>query len=86
MIVKHVMQIKNGIMTNANVSVKRIVRANNRSACICENSGYLESIVDYSVVACHEIISAVASVLKNVANTISTNLTSTVSINLDDKK
>ena len=44
-IVQHVIQIKNGIIKHANVSLKIIVRAKkdyswNRSTCICENSKY----------------------------------------------
>ena len=44
-IVQHVIQIKNGIIKHANVSLKIIVRAKkdyswNPSTCICENSKY----------------------------------------------
>ena len=45
----------------------------NPSSCVCENSRYLKSIVEYSVVVCDEIISVMDSVSANVTNTISTN-------------
>ena len=51
----------------------------NPRACIRENSRYLKSIADCSVIVCNEIINAMDS--GNVTNTISTNVKSTVSIN-----
>ena len=65
------------------MSVKSIVHAKknygwNSSTCICENSRYLKSIVDDSVVVCNEIINVGDSAWTNLANTISTNVTSTV--------
>ena len=58
----------------------------NPSTCICENSMYLKSFADDSAIVCDEIISATGTILRNLANTISTNVKSTVSINSDDKK
>ena len=66
----------------------------NPSTCISENSKFLKSIGDTSVIVCDEIINATDSVSKNVTNTmptnmtniISTNVPNTVSINSDDKK
>ena len=52
----------------------------NLSACVCENSRYLKSIM------CDEIPNVTYSVPTNVTDTIPTNVTSSVSINSDDKK
>ena len=54
--------------------------------CICDNSKYLKSIVDDSVIECDEVINFRDSVSTNVTNTISKNVTVTVPINSDDKK
>ena len=51
------------------------------STCICENGRHLRSIADTSVIACYEIIYVMDIVSKNLANTISINVTSTASIN-----
>ena len=56
--------------------------SSNRSACICENSKYLKSIADTSVIACDELISAIDIVSRKMTNTIATN----VSINCHTKK
>ena len=67
----------------------------NPSTCICENGKYLKNIADTSVIVCDKIINVTDSLSTNVTNTmplnmtntISTNdVTSTVSINIDDKK
>ena len=58
----------------------------NPSICTCENTMYLKSIVDSSVIVCDEIISIKDTVSRNAANTISTNVTSTMLIKSDDKK
>ena len=55
------------------------------NTCICENSKYLKSIVENSVI-CDEIVSVTDSVSINVTNMISTNVMTTVSINSGDKK
>ena len=47
---------------------------------------YLKSFADDSVIVCDEIISTTGTILRNVANTISTNVKSAASINSDDKK
>ena len=54
-IVQLAIQIKNGMMKHANVSVKMIAHAKkdcswNPSTCICEISKYLKSIADTSVI------------------------------------
>ena len=58
----------------------------NPNTCICENSNYLKSIVDDSVIVYDEIINVTESVSTNVTITTLTNFTSSVSINSDDKK
>ena len=83
LIVKHVIQIKYEIMIHVNVSVKIIIKCNkdyswNPSKCICVNGKYLKSIIDESVIKCNGII--------KITSNIPTNVTSTVSINSDDKK
>ena len=88
-IVQHVIQRKNRIAKHANVIVKLIVHSWNPFTCICENGKYLnlKSIVDTSVIVFDETINATDdSASKNVTNTISTNVTSAVPINSDDKK
>ena len=59
----------------------------NLSTCICENSKYLKSIVDTSVIKFDEIIT-VGDILstKITYSTTATNVTSTVSINCHSKK
>ena len=60
-IVQLATQIKNGITTHVNVSVKIIIHAKkyyswNVSACICENGRYLKCVVDDSKILRDEII------------------------------
>ena len=55
-------------MINVNVSVKSILGVKkgynwNRSRCICENSRYLKSIIDNSVIVHNEIINVNASTM-----------------------
>ena len=59
----------------------------NLSTCICENSKYLKSTADTSVIKFDEIIT-VGDILspKMTYSTIATNVTSTVSINCHSKK
>ena len=90
-IVQLAIQIKNGITKDVNVNVKIIVHANknyvrNPSTCICENSGYLISIADNSVIACDEIISVMDIVSTKMTNIISTNVVSTASISFHSEK
>ena len=54
----------------------------NPSECICENSKYLKSITDISVITCDEIISLMDIVSTKKTNTIATN----VSINCHTNK
>ena len=54
----------------------------NRRTCICENSRYLKSIFDVSVIVCDEIINITISVTINLTNTMSTNVNV---VNSDDK-
>ena len=85
-IIQHVIQIKNRIIINFNLSAKSIISANNPSTFIYENSRYLKSIVGGSVIASDKIMNIVNNASTNVKNTISKNVTSPVSINFDDKK
>ena len=57
----------------------------NYRTCICENSKYLKSIGDTSVIKCDEIITAIDIVLTKKANSIATNNKSTASINFHNK-
>ena len=50
----------------------------NPSTCICENSRYLKSTVEDSVIVCGEIINISSSVSTALKNTIPTNVTNTV--------
>ena len=89
-IVQHEIQIKNEIAIHANVKVKSIVHAKkdyswNPSTCICEHSKYLKGTVD-NLQLCDEIINVRDAVSTQVKNTISTNVTSTASINSHNKK
>ena len=73
------------------MNVKIIVHASknyvrNPSTCICENSGYLKSIADNSVIACDEIISVMDIVSTKMTNIISTNVVSTASISFHSEK
>ena len=43
--------------------------------CICENSKYLKSIADTSVIKCDEIISVMDIVSTKKTNTMATNVT-----------
>ena len=58
----------------------------NPSTCICKNSRYLKSIFDDSVIFYNAIINFTNIVSRNMTNTTSTNVMSTVPINSDDKK
>ena len=57
----------------------------NPSTCICENSKYLKSIADTSVIKCDEIITVMDVALTKKTNTMATNVTSTPSINCHSK-
>ena len=56
------------------------------ATCSCENSKYLASTSDNSVITCDEIINAAGSAPTNVMSTVSTNVTRTASINVHNKK
>ena len=56
-----------------------------RNTSICDNSRYLKSIINESVIVCNEIINVTEIVSTNVTNFIPTNVTRAVSINFDDK-
>ena len=58
----------------------------NPSTYTCENGTNLKSIADTSVIMYDEVINVTGSVLTNVINTISKNITVTSSINSNDKK
>ena len=57
----------------------------NSSACSCENSGYLESIIDNSVITSDNIIGDSDSVSTNVSCSVPMNTANTASINFDGK-
>ena len=91
-IVQHVIQIKNGIIKHVNVlllpmSILYMQKDYNwnPSTCICENSKYLKSIADTSVIECDEIITAMGIVSTKKTNAIATNVTSTASVNCHSK-
>ena len=65
-------------MANVNVGVASIIKiiSWDLSACFCDYSKYLKSIVDSLVIVRNEI---------NVMNSVSANVTSALSINNDDK-
>ena len=53
----------------------------NSGTCICENKRYSKNIADDQVIVYDEIVCVTYNVSTNVANVISTNVTSTASIN-----
>ena len=66
-------------MKHVSVSIK-IIQCNkdyswNRSTCTCENSKYLKSIADTSVITSDEIISVMDILSTKMTNTIATNVT-----------
>ena len=76
-IVQLAMQSKNAIIKHVNVTVKIITHAKkdygwNPSRFICENSHYLKSIADSSVIVCGEIIDVMDIVSTKLTNTIAT--------------
>ena len=79
-VVQHLIEIKNGIIKHVIVIVKIFRSAKkdyswNPSTCICENSKYLKSMADTSVITCDEIISVMKIVSTKMTNTIGTNVT-----------
>ena len=58
----------------------------NPCTCICENSKYLKSITDTSVITCDEIISIMDIVTTKMTNTIATNVMNTSSVTCHCKK
>ena len=58
----------------------------NPSTCICENSKYLKSFADTSVIKCDEIVIVINNLSTKKINTITTNVTSTALINWHSKK
>ena len=58
----------------------------NPNTCICENSKYLKSISDTSVIECDEAITVLDIVSTKMTNTVSRNITSTASVNCHSKK
>ena len=78
-IVQHVIQIKNEMVKHVNVSVKIIVHAQkdfswNPRRSICENSKYLKSIADTSLIEYDEIISVMDIASTKTTNTMATNV------------
>ena len=58
----------------------------NPGTCICENSKYLKSITDTSLIECDEIITAMDIVSTKMTNTIAINVTSSAIVNCCIKK
>ena len=56
----------------------------NPSVCICENSKYLKSIADTSVIACDEVIFVMDIVSTKMTKTIATNVTKYCHITIDN--
>lgn len=54
--------------------------------CICENGKYLKNVVDYSKIVYRKTLVIMNVLSTNDANSISTNITCTTSINSNDKK
>ena len=80
LIVQLAIQIKNGITKLVNVNVNVNVSWN-PSTGICENSKYLRSIANTSVIQCDEIITILNIISTKKANNIVANVTSNVSVN-----
>ena len=58
---ENVIQVSDGMMINADVSVKNIIYMNkisNYATSSCKNGKYLASIIDISLIMCDEIIDA----------------------------
>ena len=77
-------------MINVYVSEKSIVRAKKiifgfLARVIFENSRYLKSVFDDSVISCDDIIKTADSVTTNVKNTVPANVTDSALTNSDDK-
>ena len=80
---------KYGITKQANMNVKIIHKKDyscNPSTSISENSKYLKSIADISLIECDEIKTVIDIVRAKMTNTILINITNTVSINCQSKK
>ena len=77
-VVQHVIQIKNKIIKHVHVNVKIIVSAKswNPNTCTYQDSKYLRSIADNSVVDCDKIITVMDIVSTKMTNTIATNVMS----------
>ena len=58
----------------------------NLSICIYQNSRYLKSIVDNSIIICNKITNITDKLSTNVTNIAPTDVTSTVSMNSNNKK
>ena len=90
-IVQNVIQIKNEIIKHVNLNEKIIVSTKksyscNPSTCTGDNSKYLIIISDDLKIVYDEIISVMDILSTKMTNTISTNVTSTASINCHSKK
>ena len=85
-IVQHVIQIKKWNNKTCQCECKNYRECKkdyswNPSASSCENSKYLKSIADTSVIESDEIITVMDIALTKNTNIIATNVTSTASIN-----
>ena len=86
-IVQHVIQNKKGISQCEckNYNYEKYYSWN-PSTCICENCKHLKSVVNTSVTECDKIVIVMNNLSTKKTNTITTNVTSTVSINCHSKK
>ena len=78
-------------MKHVSVRVKVICKGKkdyswNPSRCVCENSKYLKSTSDTSLIECDEIMFVMDIVSTKRTNTIATTVISTASINCHSKK
>ena len=79
-VVPHVIQIKKGNKKTCKCQCKNYRKCKedhswNPGICICENSKYLKSIADASVIECDEIISVWILYHQKKTNTMTTNVT-----------
>ena len=91
-IIQHEIEIKTGIMIHVSVSVRSITHVKKIIVGILghfffvENSRYLKSIVDDWVTVCNKMTNDADSISTNMTYTIPINVTNTVSINSNYKE
>ena len=95
-IIQHEIEIKTGIMIHVSVSVRSITHVKKIIVVILGhfffgggeggNSRYLKSIVDDWVIVCNKMTNDADSISTNMTYTIPVNVTNTVSINSNYKE